>query len=87
MESLVTFKILYLQNPNYGFNNIIRCTFLQFFFVDLNKFIQKHDTLQNITLQGLSKNVIPIVLILRSFQYYHHIPKSNTFKIFNINKY
>jgi hypothetical protein len=29
-------------------------------YVDLNKFIKKNDTLQDITLEGLPKNVIPI---------------------------
>jgi hypothetical protein len=42
-------------------------------YVDLNEFIEKHDTLQDITLEGLPKNVIPIIPISRTFQYHHQI--------------
>jgi hypothetical protein len=56
-------------------------------YVDLNEFIKKHDTLQDITLESLPKNVIPIVLISKTFQYHHQISKSNTTKTFNINRY
>jgi hypothetical protein len=56
-------------------------------YVDLNEFIKKHDTLQDITLEGLPKNVIPIVLISKTFQCHHQIPQSNTSKTFNINRY
>jgi hypothetical protein len=42
-------------------------------YVDLNEFIKKHDTLQDITLEGLPKNVIPIVSIFKTFQYHHQI--------------
>lgn len=38
--------------------------------VALYKFIQKCDTLQNITLVGLPKNVILILPILRNYQYH-----------------
>ncbi len=56
-------------------------------YVDLNQFIKKYDSLQDITLEGLPKNVIPIVLISKTFQYHHQIPQSNTSKTFNINRY
>jgi hypothetical protein len=42
-------------------------------YVDLNEFIIKYDTLENITLQGLPKNVIPIILISKTFQHHHQI--------------
>ncbi len=32
-------------------------------------------------------NVIPIVLMSKTFQYHHQIPQSNTSKTFNINRY
>jgi len=55
-------------------------------FVDLNEFIQKHNTLQNITLQGLSKkthtNNIHIMNLLMS-----SLLESKISKTFNINKY
>jgi len=38
-------------------------------YVDLTEFIKKHDILQDITLEGLPKNVIPIVPISKTFQY------------------
>jgi hypothetical protein len=41
--------------------------------VDLNEFIKKNDTLQDITLEGLPKNVIPIKPISITFQYHHQI--------------
>jgi hypothetical protein len=44
------------------------------FYVDLNELIEKHDILQDITLKGLPKNVIPIISISRTFQYHHQIP-------------
>jgi hypothetical protein len=40
-------------------------------YVDLNEFIEKHDTLQDITLKGLPKNIIPIVPISKTFQHHH----------------
>jgi hypothetical protein len=52
------------------------------FFVDLNKFIKNTTLYENITLQSLRKNVIPITLISKTFSYHHYIPKS-----FNINRY
>lgn len=52
--------------------------------VNFNEFIKKQISLQNITFEGLSQNVIPIS---RNFQYHHHISKSHTFKAFIINKY
>jgi hypothetical protein len=55
-------------------------------YLDLNEFI-KHDTLQDITLKSLPKNVISIVSISGTFQYHHQIRKSNTSKTFNINIY
>jgi hypothetical protein len=42
-------------------------------YVDLNEFIKKYDTLQDITLEGLPKNVKSIVLLSRTFQYHHQI--------------
>jgi hypothetical protein len=41
----------------------------------------------NIELEGLPKNVIPIIPISRNFQYHHHILESNTSKTFTINIY
>ncbi len=52
--------------------------------VNCNEFIKKQISLQKITFEGLSQNVIPIS---RNFQYHHHISKSHTFKAFTINKY
>jgi hypothetical protein len=40
-------------------------------YVDLNESIEKQYTLQDITLKGLPKNVIPIVLISKTFQHHH----------------
>ncbi len=57
------------------------------FLVNFNKFIFKIVSLQNITLKGFSKNVIPILPISRSFQYHHHILISNTSKTIIINRY
>jgi hypothetical protein len=56
-------------------------------YVDLNEFIEKHDILQSITLKGLLKNVIQIILISITFQYHHRIPYSNISKTFNMNRY
>jgi hypothetical protein len=53
--------------------------------VALYKFIQKCDTLQNITLVGLPKNVILILPISRNYQYHQYIVKSNISKTFNIS--
>jgi hypothetical protein len=53
--------------------------------IDYNEFIQKHETLQDINIKGLLKNIIPIAPIIRNFQYYHTIQGSNTSKTFNIN--
>lgn len=53
-------------------------------FVALDKFIQKCDTLQNITSLGLPKNVILILPISRTCQYHQYIIKSNISKTFNI---
>jgi hypothetical protein len=39
------------------------------------------------TLKGLPKNVIPIALIIRNFQYHHSIQGSNTSKTLNISCY
>jgi predicted membrane-bound spermidine synthase len=50
--------------------------------VNFNDFIEK-----NIKLEGLLKNVIPIIPISRNFQYHHHILESNTSKTFTINRY
>jgi hypothetical protein len=50
--------------------------------VNFNDFIEK-----NIKLEGLLKNVIPIIPISRNFQYHHHILESNTPKTFTINRY
>jgi hypothetical protein len=36
-------------------------------YVDLNESIEKLDILQNITLEGLPKNVIPIISISKTF--------------------
>jgi len=44
-------------------------------YVILNKFIKKHDSLQDITLEGPPKNVIPIIPISITFQYHHQISK------------
>jgi hypothetical protein len=44
-------------------------------YVVLNKFIKKHDTLQDITLESPPKNVIPIIPISITFQYHHQISK------------
>jgi hypothetical protein len=55
--------------------------------INFNEFIQKHEMLQNINLKGLLKNVIPIALIIRNFQYHHSIQRSNTSKTFNISCY
>jgi len=41
--------------------------------VNFNNFIEKNIKLQNIKLEGLLKNVIPIIPISRNFQYHHHI--------------
>jgi hypothetical protein len=54
--------------------------------INFNDFIKKNIKLQNIKL-GLPKNVIPIISILRNFQYHHHILESNTSKTFIINRY
>ncbi len=40
-----------------------------------------------IILEGLPKNVIPIVLIFITFQHHHQILESNASKTFNINRY
>jgi hypothetical protein len=56
-------------------------------YVDLNEFIEKHDTLQGIALEGLPKNVISIILKYKTFQFHHQISKSNASKTFNINRY
>lgn len=53
--------------------------------VALDKFIQKCDTLQNITSLGLPKNVILILPISRTCQYHQYIIKSNISKTFNIS--
>jgi hypothetical protein len=42
-------------------------------YVDLDEFIKKNDILQDITLEGLPKNVIPIKPISITFQYHHQI--------------
>ncbi len=55
--------------------------------VNFNNFIEKNIKLQNIKLEGLLKNVIPIIPISRNFQYHHHILESNTSKTFTINRY
>ncbi len=56
-------------------------------YVYLNEFIKKNDALQDITLEGLSKNVIPIIPISIPFQYHHQILESNTSNTFCINRY
>jgi hypothetical protein len=55
--------------------------------VYLNEFIEKHDTLLNIILEGLPKNVITIVPIAITFQHRHQISESNASKTFNINRH
>jgi hypothetical protein len=55
--------------------------------VNFNDFIEKNIKLQNIKLESLLKNVIPIKPISRNFQYHHHILELNTTKTFIINKY
>jgi hypothetical protein len=55
--------------------------------VNFNDFIAKNIKLQNIQLEGLPKNVIPIIFISRNFQYHHHILESNTLKTYIINRY
>jgi hypothetical protein len=55
--------------------------------INFNDFVEKNIRLQNIKLEGLPKNVIPIISILRNFQYHHHILESNTSKTFIINRY
>jgi ATP-dependent exoDNAse (exonuclease V) alpha subunit len=55
--------------------------------VNFNNFIEKNIKLQNIKLEGLLKNVIPIIPISRNLQYHHHILESNTSKTFTINRY
>ncbi len=55
--------------------------------VNFNEFINKHINLQNITLDELPTNVIPIAPIEKSFQYNHYILESNTSKNFTINRY
>jgi hypothetical protein len=54
-------------------------------FVNFNDFIEKNIKLQNVKLEGLPKNVIPIIPISRNFQYHHHILELNTSKTFIIN--
>ncbi len=54
---------------------------------NFNDFIEKNIKLQNIKLEGLPKNVIPIIPISRNFQYHHHILELNTSKTFTINRY
>ncbi len=55
--------------------------------LNFNDFIKKNIKLQNIQLEGLSKNVIQLIPISSNFQYHHHILESNTSKTFTINKY
>ncbi len=55
--------------------------------VNFNEFINKHINLQNITLDELPTNVIPIAPISKNFQYNHYILESNTSKNFTINRY
>jgi len=55
--------------------------------VNFNDFIKKNIKLQNIKLESLLKNVIPIIPISMNFQYHHHILESNTSKTFTINRY
>ncbi len=54
-------------------------------FIDFNEVIQYHEILQDITLKGLSKNVILIAPIIKNFQYHHFVQELNTFKTFNIS--
>jgi len=54
-------------------------------FIDFNEVIQYHEILQDITLEGLSKNMILIAPIIKNFQYHHFVQESNTFKTFNIS--
>jgi len=49
--------------------------------------LKKTIKLQNIKLESLLKNVIPIIPISTNFQYYHCIFESNTSKTFTINRY
>jgi hypothetical protein len=52
--------------------------------VNFNDFIiKKNLKLQNLKLEGLPKNVIPIIPISRNFQYHHHILESNTSNVYN----
>jgi hypothetical protein len=55
--------------------------------VNFNDFIEKYIKLQNIQLEALPKNVIPLIPISSNFQYHHHILDSNTSKTFAINRY
>jgi hypothetical protein len=55
--------------------------------VNFHDFIEKNIKLQNIKLESLLKNVIPIIPISKNFQYHHHILESNTSKTFTINRY
>jgi hypothetical protein len=56
-------------------------------FINFDEVIQYHETLQNMILEGLSKNVILIAPIIKIFQYQHFVQESNTFKTFNISQY
>jgi hypothetical protein len=55
--------------------------------VNFNEFINKHINLQNITLDKLLTNVIPIAPISKNFQYNHYILEPNTSNNFTINRY
>ncbi len=55
--------------------------------INFNDFIEKNIKLQNIILEGLPKNVIPIIFISRNFQYHRHILESNTSKTYISNRY
>ncbi len=55
--------------------------------VNFNEFINKHINLQNITLDELFTNVIPIALYKRISNIIKYIPESNTSNNFTINRY
>jgi hypothetical protein len=55
--------------------------------IDFNEFILKNETLQDINLKGLPKNVKSITPITRNFQYHNSMQGSNISKTFNISHY
>jgi ATP-dependent exoDNAse (exonuclease V) alpha subunit len=88
---IVNGTIGYVQNISFAKSHWIQYDELMHLpinvLIDFNEIIQNHETLQDITLEGLPKNVIPITPITRNFQYHHFVQESNTFKTFNISQY